>query len=129
GSLADTLLPTFGLHPAAWGLVGMAGLVAAANRAPITAIFMVFEMTDDYGLVPTLMLVSVVAFATARRFAPYGLYDGWLKRRGEHLAHCVDRALMDRIQAKEALEPGPVTISAGATLADIVAAARRTRLP
>jgi CIC family chloride channel protein len=129
GRLADTLLPHFGLHPTAWGLVGMAGLVAAANRAPITAIFMVFEMTDDYGLVPPLMLVSVIAYATARRFAPYGLYDGWLERRGEHLAHGADRALMHRIQAKEALEPDPVTVAAGATLEDIVAAAGRTRHP
>jgi CIC family chloride channel protein len=129
GRLADTLLPHFGLHPTAWGLVGMAGLVAAANRAPITAIFMVFEMTDDYGLVPPLMLVSVIAFATARRFAPYGLYDGWLERRGEHLAHGADRALMHRIQASEALEADPVTVPAGATLADIVAAAGRTRHP
>ena len=129
GRLADTLLPNFGLHPEAWGLVGMAGLVAGANRAPITAIFMVFEMTDDYGLVPALMLVSVIAYATARRFAPYGLYDGWLERRGEHLAHGADRALMHRIQAREALEPDPVTVTAGATLADIVAAAGRTRHP
>jgi CIC family chloride channel protein len=129
GRLADTLLPHFGLHPTAWGLVGMAGLVAAANRAPITAIFMVFEMTDDYGLVPPLMLVSVIAFATARRFAPYGLYDGWLERRGVHLAHGADRALMHRIQAREALEPDPVTVPAAASLADIVAAAGQTRHP
>jgi len=129
GRLASDVLPTFGLHPAAWGLVGMAGLVAGANRAPLTAIFMVFEMTNDYGLVPPLMLVSVIAYATARRFAPYGLYDGWLERRGEHLAHGADRALMDRIQAHEALDRHPVTLSPGATLADVIAAAGRTRIP
>ena len=129
GRLATDLLPRFGLHPVAWGLVGMAGLVAGANRAPLTAIFMVFEMTNDYGLVPPLMLVSVIAYATARRFAPYGLYDGWLERRGEHLAHGADRALMDRIQAHEALDRHPVTLPPGATLADVIAAAGRTRLP
>ncbi|MGH7626894.1 MAG: chloride channel protein [Gemmatimonadaceae bacterium] len=129
GRLASEVLPNFGLHPAAWGLVGMAGLVAGANRAPLTAIFMVFEMTNDYGLVPPLMVVSVIAYATARRFAPYGLYDGWLERRGEHLAHGADRALMDRIQAHEALDRHPVTLAPGATLADVIAAAGRTRLP
>ena len=87
GRVAHLLLPTFGVHPEAWGLVGMAGLVAGANRAPITAIFMVFEMTDDYRIVPPLMLVAVIALYVARKFAPYGLYDGWLERRGEHLAH------------------------------------------
>jgi CIC family chloride channel protein len=129
GRLAQTMIPSFGLHPQARGLVGMAGLVAGANRAPITAIFMVFEMTDDYGLVLPLMLVSVIAYATARRFAPYGLYDGWLERRGEHLAHGADRALMHRIQARDALEHRPVAIGPAATLADVIAAAGRTRHP
>ncbi|MGH7646705.1 MAG: chloride channel protein, partial [Gemmatimonadaceae bacterium] len=44
GRLAHLAFPNFGLHPEAWALVGMAGLVAGATRAPITAIFMVFEM-------------------------------------------------------------------------------------
>ena len=59
--------------PEAWALVGMAGLIAGTLHAPITAIFMVFEMTDDYNLVPPLMIVTVIAVATARRFAKHGL--------------------------------------------------------
>ena len=61
-------------------------------HAPITAIFMVFEMTDDYNLVPPLMIVSVIAYTTARRFAEHGLYDGWLARRGEHSSRTVRTA-------------------------------------
>lgn len=129
GRVAHLLLPSFGLHPEAWGLVGMAGLVAGANRAPITAIFMVFEMTDDYGIVPPLMLVAVIALYVAKKFAPYGLYDGWLERRGEHLAHGADRALMHRIEAREAYEPHPVTVGPESSMADVVAAAGRTRHP
>jgi CIC family chloride channel protein len=129
GRLAHLALPNFGLHPEAWALVGMAGLVAGANRAPITAIFMVFEMTNDYQLVPSLMIVSVIAFAVARRFAPYGLYDGWLERRGEHLAHGADRALMHRIRTAEALEANPVVVHPADTLADVIAAAGQTRHP
>lgn len=129
GRLAHLAFPNFGLHPEAWALVGMAGLVAGATRAPITAIFMVFEMTNDYQLVPSLMLVSVIAFAVARKFAPYGLYDGWLERRGEHLAHGADRALMHRIRAAEALERHPIVVRPADTLADVIAAAGRTRYP
>ncbi|HET7586323.1 MAG TPA: chloride channel protein [Gemmatimonadaceae bacterium] len=127
GLLANQLLPSFGLHPEAWGLVGMAGLVAGATRAPITAIFMVFEMTDDYGIVLPLMIVSVIAYATVRRLAPHGLYDGWLAQRGEHLAHGADRALMDRIHAREALDRNVATVRPGATLGDVVAVGARTR--
>ncbi len=127
GRLAATIFPHAGLHPQAWGLVGMAGLVAGATRAPITAIFMVFEMTDDYGLVLPLMIVSVIAYATARRFAPYGLYDGWLERRGEHLAHGADRALMHRIQVRDAFDTRAVTVRPEASVSDLIAAAGRTR--
>ncbi len=127
GLLAKDLLPAFGVHPEAWALVGMAGLVAGATRAPITAIFMVFEMTDDYGIVLPLMVVSVIAYATVRRLAPYGLYDGWLARKGEHLAHGADRALMDRILAREALDRKAATVRPGATLSEVVAVGARTR--
>ncbi|HEX5438392.1 MAG TPA: chloride channel protein [Gemmatimonadaceae bacterium] len=127
GRLAVILLPHFGLHAEAWGLVGMAGLVAGATRAPLTAIFMVFEMTNDYGLVIPIMIVAVLAYATARRFAPYGLYDGWLERRGEHLAHGADRALMERIEVRDALNPNAISVLPDASLEEVLAAAAQTR--
>ena len=128
GVLADHLLPHFGLHPQAWALVGMAGLIAGTVHAPITAIFMVFEMTDDYNLVPPLMIVSVIALATARRFAKHGLYDGWLARRGEHLAHGADRAIMHRLLVRDVMSSAAVHVSPGATLAEVVAASSESRL-
>lgn len=127
GRLAADLLPAAGIHPEAWGIVGMAGLVAGATRAPLTAIFMVFDMTDDYRLVPPLMVVAVLAYVAASRWSPYGLYDGWLARRGEHIAHGADRALMERLQVAEALDRHAVTVPPEASLADIIAASGRTR--
>ena len=104
GVLVNTLLPGQVVHPAAWALVGMAGLVSGATRAPLTAIFMVFELTNDSAYVAPLMIVSVVAFVTAKRFAPYGLYDGWLAARGQHISHGVDQSLMDQLQVHDALD-------------------------
>jgi len=129
GVLAQQLLPHFGLHPEAWALVGMAGLIAGTLHAPITAIFMVFEMTNDYNLVPPLMIVSVIALATARAFAKHGLYDGWLARRGEHLAHGTDRAIMHRLLVRDVMNSAPVSVPPEATLAEVVAASSESRLP
>jgi CIC family chloride channel protein len=126
GALASLLLPQAEIHPETWGLIGMAGLIAGATRAPMTAIFMVFELTDDYAIVPPLMIVSVIAYAVARRWSPFGLYDGWLAQRGEHLQQGADRALMDRIHARDALDTRTVTVGPGATLAEVVRAAERT---
>jgi CIC family chloride channel protein len=128
GALAQSLLPHFGLHPEAWALVGMAGLIAGTLHAPITAIFMVFEMTHDYNIVPPLMIVTPLALATARRFAKHGLYDGWLARRGEHLAHGTDRAIMHRLLVRDVMNVAPVRVAPGATLAELVAATSESRV-
>jgi CIC family chloride channel protein len=128
GALAQQLLPHFGLHPEAWALVGMAGLIAGTLHAPITAIFMVFEMTDDYNIVPPLMIVTVIALAIARRFAKHGLYDGWLARRGEHFAHGADRAIMHRLLVRDVMNAASVRVEPGATLAEVVAATSESRL-
>jgi len=128
GVLAHQLLPNFGLHPEAWALVGMAGLIAGTLHAPITAIFMVFEMTNDYNIVPPLMIVSVIALTTSRRFATHGLYDGWLARRGEYLAHGADRAIMHRLLVRDVMSTEAVRVTPGAPLAEVVAASSRSRL-
>ncbi|MEO6208620.1 MAG: chloride channel protein [Gemmatimonadaceae bacterium] len=128
GVLAQQLLPHFGLHPEAWALVGMAGLISGTLHAPITAIFMVFEMTDDYNLVPPLMIVSVIAAATSHRFAKHGLYDGWLARRGEHLAHGTDRSIMHRLLVRDVMNTSPVCVAPSATLGEVVAATSESRL-
>jgi len=128
GALAHELLPHFGLHPEAWALVGMAGLIAGTLHAPITAIFMVFEMTNDYNIVPPLMIVTVIALATARRFSTHGLYDGWLARRGEHLAHGTDRAIMHRLLVRDVMIATPARVPPDATLAEVVAATSESRV-
>lgn len=104
GALVAELLPGHVVNPASWALVGMAGLVSGATRAPLTAIFMVYELTNDSAYVVPLMIVSVVAFVTAKRFARYGLYDGWLASRGQHIAHGVDQSVMAHIQVRDALD-------------------------
>jgi CIC family chloride channel protein len=127
GVIGAQVVPGDVIHPHAWALVGMAGLVAGATRAPLTAIFMVFEMTNDYSYVVPLMIVAVIAFVTAKRYSAHGLYDGWLAARGEHLAHGVDQAIMERLHARAALDARIRSVSPAATVDDVVRAASETR--
>jgi chloride channel protein, CIC family len=126
GVLIAKLVPGGVVQPHAWALVGMAGLVAGATRAPLTAIFMVFEITDDPDYIAPLIIVAVVSLVTARRLTPHGLYDGWLARRGEHLAHGVDQSVMDHLAVAGAVERDVPVVRAGAPLTDVVAAAARS---
>lgn len=127
GRAIATVVPAVPLHPERWAMVGMAGLVAGAARAPLTAIFMVFELTDDYRIVPPLMLVTVLALYVSKKLAPYGLYDGWLARRGEHIAHGADRSLLERLRAADAMVRDAPTVDVSDSLAVITLAAARAR--
>ena len=127
GVLGTLVMPGGPLNPHAWAFVGMAGMVAGATRAPLTAIFIVFEMTDDYTYVVPLMIVAVIAYAVARRYAPHGLYDGWLAARGEHLAHGVDQSVMDHTYVGDAVDRDVEVVPANASIADLAVAAAATR--
>lgn len=127
GVLGRAIFPGQIVDAHAWALVGMGGMVAGATRAPLTAIFIVFEMTDDYTYVVPLMIVAVIAYAVARRYERHGLYDGWLHARGQHLAHGVDQTVMDQTHVADALDTAVTPVAANATIDDLVAAAAATR--
>ena len=132
GGLLAKLVPDHIIHPAAWALVGMAGLVSGATRAPLTAMFIVYEMTNDSSFVMPLMIVSVVSYVTARRFSPHGLYDGWLAARGQHLSHGVDSAVLEHLQVRDAIDRTTPLAAPGLpveTLATLMASTRLSAMP
>ncbi len=103
GAALLVLFPNAGIEPAAYGIVGMGAMVAAATGAPITGILMVFEMTDDYAIMLPLMMATAIAVVIARRLEPDDLYRGWLRRRGVHLEHGIDRDLLGGLTVADAL--------------------------
>lgn len=119
---ASQLLPGFAIVPEAFALVGMAGLVAGATHAPLTAIMIVFEMTSDYDLILPLMLTGAIAYITARRLHPHSIYSEWLVRRGEKIAHGRDTALLERLEVRSCYNPDPHVIGETATVPQIISA-------
>jgi CIC family chloride channel protein len=82
GRTVHSLFPTWTAPAAAYGLVAMAAVFAAAAEAPITAIVIVFEMSDDYTIVLPLMIATVIATILGRRFINGTVYELKLLRRG-----------------------------------------------
>jgi CIC family chloride channel protein len=79
---AHDLLPTATAGAGAYGLVGMAAVFAAAGRAPITAVLIVFELTGDYSIILPLMLAVVVATGLSKLLSEDSIYTLKLRRRG-----------------------------------------------
>jgi len=126
GRLLSGLIPGHFIHAEAWALVGMGGVVAGATRAPLTAIFMVYELTNDPSYVVPLMIVAVISLFVAKRCAHYGLYDGWLVEHGEQVSHGIDEALMHRLHVRDALDPNGAQVRPSASVAALALAASRT---
>jgi CIC family chloride channel protein len=82
GSVAHSLFPGWTAGSAAYGLVGMAAVFAAAAEAPITAITIVFEMSNDYTIILPLMVCTVIATLIGRRLLGNTIYEMKLVRRG-----------------------------------------------
>ncbi|HEX6748877.1 MAG TPA: chloride channel protein [Longimicrobium sp.] len=120
GVLMTKLFPGLGLHPEAYALVGMGAVVGAATQAPITAILIVFEMTNDYAIVLPLMMATVIATVVARHVEPDSLYSGWLRRRGEHLEHGTDRDVLSGLHVSDVYDRAAPSIPADATIEHLV---------
>ncbi|NLT35877.1 MAG: chloride channel protein [Gaiellales bacterium] len=94
GSAMYMLFPTVTAGSGAYAIVGMAAVFAAAARAPITAIVMLFELTLDYRIMLPVMLATVVAAAIANWAEPESIYTLKLVRRGiDFAAERAQRAL------------------------------------
>jgi chloride channel protein, CIC family len=104
------LMPSLQITPAAWAFVAMGGIVGAATGAPITAVLLVFELTDDYALMPPLLLVTGLSLVIARRYERDDLYSGWLRRRGIVLSHEGERDVLARLHVRDACDMAPLVV-------------------
>ncbi|MBY5161613.1 chloride channel protein [Salsipaludibacter albus] len=105
GIAADTIVPSAGLDPRAFALVGMAAGFSAAARAPLTSIIIVFELTGDYGMVLPLMLSCGVATWLADRWEPDSVYTHPLHERGIVPGELDDIDVLQVVTAGEAMTP------------------------
>jgi CIC family chloride channel protein len=77
--------------PGAYALVGMGALFAGIIRAPITSVFMVFELTQDYQILVPLMVANMLSFLISRRYQPTPVYHALLVQDDVHLPSPLSR--------------------------------------
>jgi CIC family chloride channel protein len=75
GSLAQVYWPVPSSPPSAYVLVGMGTFFAAVFRAPMTSIFMVFELSASYVIILPVMVANLVAYLVARKLQPVTFFD------------------------------------------------------
>lgn len=105
--------------PRAYGIAGMAAMVAAVIRAPITAILLVFELTNDFTLIVPLMLVTIVCLMVAERFEPFGVYVFGLRAKGVFLPEGREVDLMQGVLVEDVMQRPAPTIQPTAELREL----------
>lgn len=110
GTLANSIWPEVALNPGAYAIVGMAAVFSGAARSPVTAVIIVFEMSNDYGLILPLMVVAVLSTLLAEYLYPDSIYTGKLRMKGITLQRGRDEDIMQSIRAGEAMKRHPYVV-------------------
>jgi CIC family chloride channel protein len=132
GAIAHDALPHLAAAAGAYGLVGMGAVFAAAARAPITAVLIIFELTGDYRVILPLMIAVVVATAIANAATRDTIYTLKLRRRGIDIDAPAPSSLMAQITVGEALGELPRPLDPDQPLREVLdrlAAERTNALP
>ena len=128
GYVIKYLFPSFPIEIGAYALVGMASVFAAAARAPLTAMLIVFEMSNDYMLILPLMAAGMTASFVANWLYSDSIYTIKLTKRGIHFEQGRDMDIMQGVMVEEVMNHSPVTVNREQTLAELFALFQETRL-
>lgn len=101
-------------------LVGMTGLMAGVLHAPLTAIFLIAELTGGYELFLPLMITATISYAITRYFVPYSVYTMELAKKGELITHNKDKAVLTLMDMDSVIETNFVSVYPDMTLGEII---------
>lgn len=107
-------------------VAGMAGALSGVMHAPLTAIFLIAEITGGYSLFVPLMIVSALSYFITRYFEPYSIYMRKMAKKG-YLKQNRDRMVLNKIKLENMVESDFETIKDNQTLGDLVDKVAHTR--
>jgi CIC family chloride channel protein len=120
GHAIHHFLPGSTAAAGAYGLVGMGAVFAAAARAPITAVIIVFELTGEYRIILPLMFAIVLATGVSTFLSRDTIYTLKLRRRGIDMLRGRGANLMGLLTVRDAMQPVPVSVQQDAPLNEVI---------
>jgi CIC family chloride channel protein len=112
GALVQQAAPFPTADAGAYALVGMGTLFAGIVRAPMTSVFMIFEITQDYQILVPLMVANLLSFAISRRYQAVPLYNALLDQDRVHLPAAPERAAEGSLTAADVMAEAPSLVPA-----------------
>ncbi|MGY5352396.1 chloride channel protein [Wenyingzhuangia sp. IMCC45533] len=103
-----------------FAMVGMAGLMAGVLHAPLTAIFLIAEITGGYDLFIPLMIVSSISFLITKKFIPHNIYASELAKKGQLMTHDKDKNVLMMMNIDKVVEKDFIKTKPSMTLGELV---------
>jgi len=113
-------LPFINVSVRNFSLAGMAGVMAGIMHAPLTAIFLVAEITGGYGLFIPLIVTASSCYLTAKYFEKDSIYTKELRSKGEALTHHKDRNILTLLKIDRVIEKDCISLQTSDSLRQIV---------
>ena len=103
-----------------FAMVGMAGLMAGVLHAPLTAIFLIAEITGGYELFVPLMIVASISFLITKRYIPHNIYAAELAKRGQLITHDKDNNVLMMLDINKIIETNFIVLTPEMKLGEIL---------
>ncbi len=103
GHVANILFPTLTADPGAYATVGIGAFLAASTHAPMTAIFLLFEMTGNYMIIVPIMLTSIIGTMVATKFKHDSIDTVDFSREGIDIHEGREAAIMKSTRVGKAI--------------------------
>ena len=113
GTWVSSYFPGVGVTPGSFALVGMGATMAGTLFAPVTAIIMIFEITNNYSFILPLMIASITSVVLARRLMNDSIYTIGLSRKGIRLRGGRDENLLRSMKVGDIMRRDFPTVGAG----------------
>jgi len=101
-----------------FALVGMGAMFAAVIRAPMTSILLIFEMTNNYAIILSVMIANATAYIVSAKFSPLPLYEALLFQDGIHLGQVPKTDALARVTAASVMTEDVVTLPHDLTVSE-----------
>ncbi len=120
GKVINSLGLDFNVSEANFTLVGMAGLIAGVLHAPLTAIFLIAEITGGYELFVPLMITVSMSFIITKNTIEHTIYTKELAEKGALLTHNKDQSVLMLMSIDTVIEKNFITLNPEMTLGEML---------
>lgn len=122
----NDIFPALGLHESNFTLIGMASVLGGVLLAPLTAIFLIAELSNGYELIVPLMLSTSIAYLIAKTFNKHSIFTQQLAETGDMYLFR-DQTVLKQLKIKNLLEKDVLTISVDGTLGDLIKLIKKSK--